>query len=95
MKLAVRESGMVKDSWPKQIGRATVTYSTEGEVGVCLYHNCRVRYRDLETTFTREVGFTTILTTEQLTHEEVEGRFTKSLSEFVIGLDSKDERFVS
>jgi hypothetical protein len=69
----------VKYSWDRKIGNVTVTYSTEGVIGVGFNHNCDVRHGSQST------RVTTIQTTAQLTRDEVQRRFAlaKDVSEFI------------
>jgi hypothetical protein len=54
------------DTWEKKIGNVTLTYSTEGTVGVGYSHNCDCRRGDLMTgTITHTSGI-------RLTRDEIE-----------------------
>ena len=62
----------VNYSWSKEVGLATVTYSTEGAVQRGYIHNCEVKHGP------QILGVTTTRTAKQLTRPEVESRFDKA-----------------
>ena len=77
----------VRDSWTKQIGRATVTYSTEGIVGRGFLHNCDVQHGDQST------RVTSIQTRAQLSRDEIEQRFANApdVSEYIATVSGEND----
>jgi hypothetical protein len=65
----------VLDMWEKKIGNVTLTFSTEGTVGVGYSHNCDCRLGDLLT------GTITHTSGKRLTRDEIEK--LPSLAEWV------------
>jgi len=77
----------VRDLWAKKIGRATVTYSTEGIVGRGFVHNCDVQHGDQST------RVTSIQTRAQLSRDEIEQRFANApdVSEYIATVSGEND----